>query len=214
MGRPRSPRLVGPGERPDRRRPGLRRGPEWHIYPPPPAEDLGTRLTYALAWSGETSGTVAFEARTGSTKAAVAAASWAAYDIAAGAALTSRWLQVRWRLAGDGDTVLRLDHICWQVVAPVLTDRYLNVNLSAITAAGEGGPDGWARSGHGTRLSSGLVAHVTDVDVTLLSVAAGTTWSLDLTDRAAPVLTVWDAARAPLRCRANITIRGLAGTST
>lgn len=180
----------------------------------PPAEDLGTRITYALAWSGETSGTVVFEARVGDTEAAVAAASWAAYDTAAGTTLTSRWLQVRWRLAGDGDTVLRLDHICWQVVAPVLTDRYLDVDLATITAAGEGGPDGWARSGDGTRLSSGLVAHVTDVDVTLLSVLSGTTWSLDLTDRAAPVLTVWDAARTPLRPRANLTIRGLARTGT
>lgn len=171
----------------------------------PPAEDLGTALTYALAWSGETSGAVVFEARIGASKAAVEAAAWAAYDVAAAAALTSRWVQVRWRLAGDGDAVLRLDHLCWEVVAPVVTDRYLDVDLG-----GPALPSGWARSGDGTLLSSDVIGHVTDVDVTLLSVAAGTTWSLDLTDRARPVLTVWDAARVAARPRANVTIRGLA----
>ena len=190
----------------------------------PPAEDLGTRLTYALAWSGETSGTVVFEARGADTKAAVAAASWAAYDTAAGTTMTSRWVQVRWRLAGDGDTVLRLDHICWQVVAPVLTDRYLDVDLSAITSAGEGGPTGWARvtvevdsqpvDQMTTRLSSDVIGHVTDLDVTLLALSSPATWSVDLTDRARPVLTVWDRSGAKILPRANVLIRGLAGTGT
>ncbi len=161
----------------------------------PPAEDLGATLTFALRWSAETAGTVVFEARVAATEEALQTAAWAAY--AAGTTLTGRWLQVRWRLTGDGSTLLRIDHLCWSAHAPTGSRQVLDADTSD-----------WAGSAAAGRVVpvSGFVA-VTDLVVTLQGDVAGWTWAL--VSKAPPTIRIYDADRNPADATVDVTVRGV-----
>ena len=128
--------------------------------------DIGTAVDFALRWSAEAVGDVTFEVRTAATEAALGAAAWAAY--AAGTTVEGRWFQLRWRVTGDGTQVLFLDHLCWSAHAPRAERRLLDRDTA--------GWEGSAAAGREVPHDLGLV---TDINVTLQSVGAGWTWTLD-----------------------------------
>lgn len=128
--------------------------------------DIGTALDVALRWAAESVGDVAFEYRVAETEAALADEAWAAY--APGTTVAGRWLQLRWRVTGDGTQVLSLDHLCWSVHAPSAERKLLDRD----TAEWEGS----AARGREVPVDLGLV---TDVHVTLQSVGPGWSWTLD-----------------------------------
>ena len=115
--------------------------------------DLGGVLDVGLRWSADTVGEVAFEVRTGATLGALEAAGWAAHEPAT--TVSARWLQLRWRLTGDGSQVLSLDHLCWSVHAPGAVRKLLDRDTAE-----------W----EGTAAQGRIVPHdlglVTDLDVT------------------------------------------------
>ena len=166
-------------------------------YTPPP-EDMQTEITFALHWSGEAEGAVELRVRTGATREAVLGARWAAH--AAGTTLTARWVQVQWRLTGDGSEVLRLDNLCWSVIAPTATRRLLDANTA-----------NWAGSASSGREVPHDLALVTDVDLTLQSVGAGWTWSLD--SKMPLRIRIFDGSGNPADAVVDVTIRGLTATN-
>ena len=170
----------------------------------PPAVDLGAEVSFGLSWAGVTSGTVAFEARHKGAGESDAWSAWAAY--AAGDRITARHVQVRWRLTGDGSVVLRMDHICWSVLAPVKTERLLNVSWASLTDAVERAD--WKA------FEPADIVNVTDVDVTLMNAPAGTTWTAAVNpgpgETAKAFLRIDPAsARVSSSLRLNITLRGI-----
>ena len=151
------------------------------------AQDLGTELTFGLAWSGEVNGIsrsaaapgpgMVFEARAAATQAALAAAGWTAYG---GGKLTGRYYQLRWRLAGDGSTILRLDHLCYSVLAPTSTEILSDSDPSAWATARVGdvapgltltpAPSGAGKTGADTlvyRVPLQTLAVCSDLDLTV-----------------------------------------------
>ena len=168
-------------------------GAKFIAYIPPP-EDLQTEVVFAIQWSGEVEGAVTFQARTGATRAAVLGAPWV--DYAAGNTLTARWVQVRWRLRGDGSEVLSLDHLCWSLIAPSATRRLLDRNTAR-----------WAGSASSGREVPHDLALVSDVDVTLQSVGAGWTWSL--ASKSPLRIKIFDGQGNPADAVVDIIVRGI-----
>ena len=78
--------------------------------------DLGAVLDAEMRWTADVTGDVAFEYRAAATQAALAAESWAAYP--GSATVSGRWVQLRWRITGNGTLALSLDHLCWSAHAP------------------------------------------------------------------------------------------------
>ncbi|WP_420011971.1 host specificity factor TipJ family phage tail protein [Tateyamaria sp.] len=169
-------------------------GARFMAYTPPP-EDLQTEVVFALQWSGETEGAVTVQARIGATRAALLRAAWV--DHAAGTTLTARWVQVRWRLRGDGSELLSLDHLCWSIIAPSATRRLLDRNTAQ-----------WAGSAASGREVPHDLALVTDVDVTLQSVGAGWTWSL--ASKSPLRIKIFDGQGNPADAVVDIIVRGIA----
>ena len=130
------------------------------------AIDLGAKIPFTIAWQGKSTGTMHAEYRVAATAAALANASWTA--IAANTLLTTRHLQLRWRLTGGGSTVLRLAYLCWWLLGTVFQEKYLDVDTSD-----------WQGSASGGRQIPTSLDLVTDVHLTLQSVGAGWTWELD-----------------------------------
>ena len=166
-------------------------------YTPLP-EDLRTAIVFALDWSGEAEGTVELQVRSGATRAAALGARWAAY--APGTTLTARWVQVQWRLTGDGANVLSLDHLCWSVIAPTTSRQLLDANTAD-----------WPGSASNGRQVPHDLAIVTDVDLTLQSVGAGWTWSLE--SKAPLRIRIFDGSGNPADAVVDIIIRGLTASN-
>ena len=157
--------------------------------------DLGGPFDVALRWSGETVGDRVFEVRTGATEAALRAAAWAAYP--AGTTVAARWLQVRWRITGDGSIVLSLDHVCWSVHAPAAERKLLDRDTAD-----------WL----GTAADGRIVPHdlglVTDLDITLQSVGAGWTWTL-VSKNNPTRIRIYDGAGNPADAVVDVVVRGV-----
>ncbi len=157
--------------------------------------DLGGPFDVALRWSGETAGDRVFEYRAGATEAALRAAAWAPYP--AGTTVAARWLQVRWRITGDGTVVLSLDHVCWSVHAPAAERKLLDRDTSA-----------W----QGTAADGRIVPHdlglVTDLDITLQSVGAGWTWTL-VSKNNPTRIRIYDGAGNPADAVVDVVVRGV-----
>ena len=166
-------------------------------YTPPP-EDLRTEIVFAIHWSGEAEGTVELRVRGGATREAALGARWAAH--AAGTTLTARWVQVQWRLTGDGSDVLSLDHLCWSVIAPTTSRRLLDANTAD-----------WPGSASNGRQVPHDLALVTDVDLTLQSVGAGWTWPLE--SKAPLRIRIFDGSGNPADAVVDIIIRGLTASN-
>ena len=157
--------------------------------------DLGAAFDVELRWSAETVGAVAFEYRAADTQAALAAATWAPYP--AGRTVRGRWLQLRWRLTGDGSQVLSLDHLCWSVHAPGAIRKLLDRNTS-----------GWEGSAAAGRIVPHDLGLVTDLDVTLQSVGAGWSWTL-LSKNDPTRIRIYDGAGNPADAVIDIVVRGV-----
>ena len=158
--------------------------------------DIGLALDVALRWAAESLGEVAFEARAAATEAALADAAWAAY--VPGTTIAGRWLQLRWRVGGDGAVLLLLDHLCWSVHAPSAERKLLDRNTADW--------DGSAAEGRIVPVDLGLV---TDIHVTLQSVGAG--WSWTLVSKNDPTrIRIFDGAGAPADATVDAVVRGIA----
>ncbi len=127
--------------------------------------DFDFALDFALRWSAEAVGEVTFEYRTGASAAQLAAASWAEYTPPA--TVGGRWLQLRWRITGDGTQALSFDHLCWSAHAPAAERKLLDRNTAD-----------WQGSAATGRIVPVDLDLVTDLDVTLQSVGAGWSWTL------------------------------------
>lgn len=159
------------------------------------AEDIGIKLPFSLSWSASTAGSVTFQYRAADTSAALASAAWA--DYAAGNVITARWVQVRWLLSGDGSTLLHMDHLCWSIVAPGKEVRILDADTST-----------WGGSlAAGRRIPAAGLLKVTDVRVTLQSVAYGTTWAI--TSKAPPTLKIWDRDGTAIDATVDVVLTGV-----
>ena len=161
------------------------------------AENLGAAIAFGLNWQGDANGELAFQARTGGTEVELEAAPFA--DHAAGVSLTARFVQPRWRLTGDGSTLLRLDHLCWSVLAPTREERIRDADTSA-----------WAGSAAAGRQIPTALATVVDVDLTLQSVGAGWSWSLE--SKSPPTVKLFDGAGQPADATVDAVVRGVAAT--
>ncbi|MDD9993218.1 MAG: host specificity factor TipJ family phage tail protein [Rhodospirillales bacterium] len=157
--------------------------------------DIGAVLDVGLRWSADTVGEVAFEVRYGATEAALLAADWAAHE--PGTTVAARWLQLRWRLSGDGTRVLSLDHLCWSVHAPGAERKLLDRNTAD-----------WEGSAADGRIVPNDLAVVTDLDVTLQSVGAGWSWTL-LSKNDPTRIRIYDGAGNPADALVDIVVRGV-----
>ena len=159
--------------------------------------DLGGLFDVALQWSGAVTGDRVFEVRTGATEAALQAAAWAPYP--AGTTVAARWLQVRWRITGDGTRVLTLDHVCWSVHAPTAERKLLDRNTAD-----------WQGTAADGRIVPTDLAVVTDLDLTLQSVGAGWTWTL-LSKNNPTRIRIYDGDGNPADAIVDAVLRGIAG---
>ena len=160
------------------------------------AVDIGIAIDKALRWAADSVGAVAFEYRIAATEAALADADWTAY--VPGTTVGGRWLQLRWRVTGDGSEVLSLDHLCWSVHAPSAERKLLDRN----TAEWEG----TAADGREVPVDLGLV---TDIHVTLQSVGAG--WSWTLANKNDPTrIKIFDGDGNPADAVVDAVVRGIA----
>ena len=157
--------------------------------------DLGFTVDVSLEWSADVVGDAIFEYRTGATQAALAAASWAAYTPAT--TVQGRWLQLRWRIGGDGTVALGLDHLCWSAHAPAAERKLLDRDTADW--------QGTAALGRIVPVDLGIV---TDLDVTLQSVGAGWTWTL-LTKNNPTRIRIYDGAGNPADAVVDVVVRGV-----
>ena len=160
------------------------------------AVDLGADITFSLRWTGDVDGDAAFEYRGADTEADLGAAVWSVYTPAV--VITDRWLQLRWRLTGDGTVLLRLDHLCWSAHAPVSERKFLDMDTA-----------NWAGSAAGGREVPVDLSVVTDVQITLQSVGAGWSWSLDNKNNPTRI-KIFDGDGDPADALVDAVIRGVA----
>ncbi len=130
------------------------------------AIDIGATAPLSISWDATVSGDATLQYRTAETAGELDAAAWT--DHAAATLLTARHLQLRWRLTGDGATMLRLDHLCYSLLGTAAEQKFLDVDTSD-----------WAGSAAAGREVPATLAVVTDIDLTLQSVGAGWSWVLD-----------------------------------
>lgn len=155
----------------------------------PPAIDIGIVADVSIGWSGEITGTGRLEYRH-----RAAASPWSEWGAPSGS-VRARYLELRWIITGDGTEVLTLDHLCYSILAPAATDRYHDLATSTHQR-----PDG------GIGLPTTL-AHVSDIDVTLQGVAAGTTWSLR--SKSPLIIDIYSATGARIAPVIDLIVRGL-----
>ena len=158
--------------------------------------DLGIAFDVALRWSAEIVGDGAFEYRAGDTQAALADAAWTAYTPAV--TVRARWLQLRWRVTGDGSRVLSLDHLCWSAHAPGAERKLLDRNTAD-----------WQGTAAAGRIVPVDLGVVTDLDVTLQSVGAGWSWTL-LSKNNPTRIRIYDGDGNPADAVVDAVVRGVA----
>ena len=158
------------------------------------AIDLGVVLPFSLAWSADTTGTVTFQYRTATTAGGLANATWTTYT--ANTVITTRHLQLRWRLTGDGSTLLRLDHLCFQILGTGATEKFLDVNTNT-----------WTGSAAAGRTIPTTLSTVTGIDVTLQNVGAG--WSWTLLNKTGPSIKIFNGAGAGADAVVDVIVRGV-----
>ena len=145
--------------------------------------DFEADFDYALRWSADAVGDAVFEYRTAATQAALTAAAWTEYMPAT--TVQGRWLQLRWRVTGDGTRPLSLDHLCWSAHAPAVERKLLDRDTAD-----------WQGSAAQGRIVPVDLETVTDLDVTLQSVGAGWSWTL-LTKNDPTRIRIYDGAGNP-----------------
>ena len=158
--------------------------------------DLGAVLDVALRWSAEIEGDAAFEYRAGNGRAVTLAAAWQPY--VAASTVRGRWVQLRWRIAGDGSRALSLDHLCYSAHAPGVVRALLDRDTA-----------GWQGTAADGRIVPHDLAIVTDLAVTLQSVGAGWSWSL-VTKNNPTRIRIYDGAGEPADAVVAVIVRGVA----
>ena len=157
--------------------------------------DLGGAFDVELRYAAEIAGDVVFESRTAATEAALAAAAWAEY--VPPETVRGRWLQLRWRVQGDGSRTLSLDHLCWSVHAPTAERKLLDRDTAD-----------WQGTAADGRIVPVDLGTVTDLDVTLQSVGAG--WSWTLVSKNNPTrIRIYDGAGDPADAVVDVIVRGI-----
>ena len=141
-------------------------------------------------------GDVEFEYRATDAVADIASEPWAPYVPAA--TVHGRFLQMRWRITGDGTQLLSLDHLCWSVHAPGATRKLLDRNTAD-----------WEGSAADGREVPNDLQLVTDLDVTLQSVSAGWSWTL-LRKNDPTLIRIYDGAGEPADAIVDVIVRGIA----
>ena len=159
--------------------------------------DFEADFDYALRWSADAAGDIVFEYRTAATRAALAAAAWTGYTPAS--TVRGRWLQLRWRVGGDGTRPLSLDHLCWSAYAPAVERKLLDRDTSD-----------WQGSAAQGRIVPVDLETVTDLDVTLQSVGAGWSWTL-LSKNDPTRIRIYDGAGNPADATVDVIVRGVDG---
>ena len=149
-----------------------------------------------LRWSADVQGAVVFECRASDTRAAIARARWAPYMPAT--TVRGRYLQMRWRLTGDGTELLSLDHLCWSIHAPGATRKLLDRNSAD-----------WEGSAAAGRIVPNDLRLVTDIDLTLQSVSAGWSWTL-LSKNDPTRIRIYDGDGNPADAVVDVVVRGIA----
>ncbi len=157
--------------------------------------DIGLSTALDIRWTGETVGDVAFEYRAGESLALMQAEAWAEYT--ANTTVTGRWFQLRWRLTGDGTEILSLDHLCYSMHAPTSEQKLLDQNTSS-----------WAGSAAAGREVPVTLRLVTDLDVTLQSVGAGWSWTLDNKNNPTRI-RIFDGSGNPADALVDVVVRGI-----
>ena len=160
------------------------------------AVDLSATFDAALYWTADSVGDAAFEYRVAATEAALANAAWVAYT--PGSTVAGRWLQLRWRVSGNGAEVLSIDHLCWSVHAPAAERKLLDQDTA-----------GWEGSAADGRIVPVDLRLVTDISLTLQSVGAG--WSWTLVNKNNPTrIKIFDGAGDPADAVVDAVVRGIA----
>ena len=159
-------------------------------------EDLAAIFDAELRWSADVQGAIVFEYRTSDTRAAIARARWAPYVPAT--TVRGRYVQMRWRLTGDGTALLSLDHLCWSVHAPGATRKLLDRNTAD-----------WEGSAAAGRTVPNDLRLVTDIDLTLQSVSAGWSWTL-LSKNNPTRIRIYDGDGNPADAVVDVVVRGIA----
>ena len=158
--------------------------------------DIGALVSFSVGWQADTSGPVALQIRVAATQAGLPAAAWQTANEAQ--TFTARWLQVRWRISGDGNTLLALDHLCWRIVAPSSEERLRDIDSANLTAS---------TLRPGGRVLPTTLRTVTDVDLILQSVGPG--WSWVLLDKSPPTVIIYDSAGNTADATIDAVLRGI-----
>lgn len=134
---------------------------------------LPAKTTFGLWYQGDflplNANNPDVEYRVSDTEDGLDTAEWT--DYAEGVEITGQYLEVRWTLEGDGAVMLRADHLCVSIVAPVVAEFYRDVATGGVGAERTGG---WEllTSGEdhfpGVKVPTDLT--VTDLDVTIQDV--------------------------------------------
>ena len=159
-------------------------------------EDLAAIFDAELRWTADVAGEVEFEYRATDAEEDIASEPWAAYMPAT--TVHGRYLQMRWRITGDGTQVLSLDHLCWSVHAPGATRKLLDRDTAD-----------WAGTAADGRIVPNDLRLVTDLDVTLQSVGAGWSWTL-LNKNDPTLIRIYDGDGNPADAVVDVIVRGVA----
>ena len=156
--------------------------------------DLGAEASFAIAWDGDSTGTVAYQYRTATSAAGLDDATW--QDYVSTSLLSVRHIQLRWELTGDGTELLRLDHFRYSLLGPGSEEKFLDADTSD-----------WTGSAAAGRTIPATLSVVTDVDVTLQNVGAG--WSWTLVNKTDPKIKIFDGDGDAADATVDVIVRGV-----
>ena len=153
---------------------------------------LPREVSFKINWSADTTGTVAIEYQLDDD---VDTTSWTAYS---DTLLTATTIKIRWKLTGDGSTVLRIDHLCVELVG--------NSIMEQINDADTANWNGTASGGRIVPLER--LDIITSVLVTLQSVGSGWTW--ELINKTDPKIKIYDSAGNAADATIDVVAYGIA----
>ena len=159
-------------------------------------EDLGAVFDAELRWTADVVGEAEFEYRATEAREDIASAAWTPYVPAT--TVHGRFLQMRWRITGDGTQVIGLDHLCWSIHAPGAIRKLLDRNTAD-----------WPGTAADGREVPNDLRLVTDLDVTLQSVGAGWSWTL-LNKNDPTLIRIYDGDGNPADAVVDVIVRGVA----
>lgn len=152
--------------------------------------DLGIALRFRASFEADSAGAVTFEVRTAATRSGVSRAAWRP----GGSIQNGRYIQARWRLAGNGSVGLYLDHCIYRIFAPTVSEQIIDANTSGWSAAGDG------------RLVPTSLAVVTNIAVTLQRVGSGASW--EIRSKNPPRIKIYNGSGTEINAIVDIILTG------